>query len=360
MSLMKRSIPAILIILISSAPLVYYQLGSLVYEQAAATNPDCSGHSKYNTPDKFSSHLWDEKLEEGLYHENDTIAKDETSMSHYWFNEWKNVTIDVPDEPITLSAWVMEANESRPWVIFAHGIRSCKANHEVLLPAAMLHQADFNVVLFDMRDHGESSVEDGLVSAGQREYRDVLAVWQWIQTSHDVPPQSIGAVGISLGAGAVAIAFDQEPDLQAIFLDSSFSSMDLIIQEELEFGGFPLFLKDASIFAGKLQSGDNLVKHEPLSAGVNIGNRSMFITQSNDDVRIKIHHGKSLCGAATSNVENDGYVECWFENSSIAHDDSGQAGVLSHITLMLTQPDLYEEKLVGFFEQSLSNTSSVD
>ena len=92
---------------------------------------------------------------------------------------------------------------SQPWVILVHGIRSCKANHEVLIPAAWLHQAGFNVVLFDMRDHGESTVEDGLVSAGQREYRDILAVWQWIQDEKDVLPERIGALGISLGAGAL-------------------------------------------------------------------------------------------------------------------------------------------------------------
>ena len=93
-------------------------------------------------------------------------------------------------------------------------------------------------------------------------------------------------------------------------LMSPFSSMDRIISEELEFGGFPSFLKDAAVFAGKIQSGDNLVKFEPLSGAENIGNRSMFITQSNDDYRIKIHHGNSMCEGAKANVKEGGFVEC--------------------------------------------------
>jgi dipeptidyl aminopeptidase/acylaminoacyl peptidase len=228
-----------------------------------------------------------------------------------------------------------------------------------LIPAAFLHQADFNVVLFDLRDHGDSTVEDGLVSAGQREWRDVVAVWSWLQEEKGAEPQSIGLYGVSLGAGTAAIAFDQEKDIEAVFLESTFSSMDKIIKEELAFGGFPAFLKDAAVFAGKVSSGDNLVKYEPLSAAENIGNRSMFITQSEEDYRIKLHHSKSMCETAEANVAVDGHVECWFASSSIAHNDDGEAGILSHVTLMLTQPDAYRDHLVDFFETSLASGEAV-
>ena len=160
--------------------------------------------------------------------------------------------------------------------------------------------------------------------------------------------------GVSLGAGTAAIAFDVERDIQAVFLESSYSSMDKILKEELEFGGFPVFLKDAAIFAGKVSSGDNLVKFEPLSAAENIGNRSMFITQSEEDYRIKLHHSQSLCDAAQANVAEDGLVECWFAPSSVAHTDEGEPGILSHATLMLTQPDAYRDHLTSFFEASLA------
>ena len=248
MSGWKRAVPAILVLLIASMPIVYYQVGNLVYTQAAATNLECSGHSARNSPDEFSVELWNEDIAEGLFEKNETLAGD---LEHLWFDSWDNATIDVPDEEITLAAWVMESNESRPWVILTHGIRSCKANHEVLIPAAWLHQADFNVVLFDMRDHGNSSIEDGLVSAGQREWRDIVAVWSWLQDEKDVDASNIGIYGVSLGAGAAAIAFEQVEEIEAVFLESAYSSMDKILKEELEFAGFPAFLKDAAVFAGK-------------------------------------------------------------------------------------------------------------
>ena len=132
-----------------------------------------------------------------------------------------------------------------------------------------------------------------------------------------------------------------------------------IIHEELEFAGFPPFLKDAAIFAGKVSSGDDLVKHEPINAMKAVGNRSVFITQSLEDVRINIHHGQSMCDAAQSSVNEDGFVDCWFASSAIAHNDGDREGVLSHITLMLTQPDMYRDRLVGFFEDSIGTPDAV-
>ena len=351
MSGWRRTIPAVLVFLVASMPVVYFQLGNLVYTQAAASNLECSGHSERNAPDEFSVDLWNEDIDEAMFEKNATLAG---NLSHLWFDSWDNATIDIPDEEITLAAWVMESEPSRPWVILVHGIRSCKANHEVLIPAAWLHQADFNVVIFDMRDHGNSTIEDGLVSAGQREYRDVIAVWSWLQDEKGANASSIGLYGVSLGAGTAAIAFDVEQDIQAVFLESSYSSMDKILKEELEFAGFPVFLKDAAVFAGKVSSGDNLVKFEPLNAAKNIGSRSMFITQSEEDYRIKLHHSKSLCDAAQAYVAEDGHVECWFAPSSIAHTDEGEPGILSHVTLMLTQPDAYRDHLTSFFAQSLA------
>ena len=356
MSRGARTVPALLVLLVVSSPVVYYQLGNLVYTQAAASNLECSGHSARNQPDAFSVELWHEDVETVTHQKTETLA---SALEPLWFDEWANETIEVPGEPITLAAWVMEHNTSQPWVILVHGIRSCKANHEVLIPSAWLHQAGFNVILFDVRDHGNSTVEDGLVSAGQREYRDVLAVWQWLQDEKGALPEHIGALGVSMGAGAVTIAFDQEPRMQAVFLESPFSSMGTIIHEELEFAGFPPFLKDAAIFAGKVSSGDDLVKHEPINAMKTVGNRSVFITQSLEDVRINIHHGQSMCEVAQANVDESGIVECWFASSAVAHSDGDRDGVLSHVTLMLTQPDAYRDRLVNFFGSSLGQPDAV-
>ena len=145
----KRTVPALLVLLIASSPVVYYQAGNLVYTQAAANSPDCSGHSARNSPDEFSVELWQhEDVTTVTHQKNETLA---TNLEPLWFDHWENVSIDVPNESITLAGWVMEHGTDDPWVIVVHGIRSCKANHEALIPAAWLYQAGYNVILFDMR-----------------------------------------------------------------------------------------------------------------------------------------------------------------------------------------------------------------
>ena len=57
MSRWVRTIPAVLLLLVAASPVLYYQAGNLVYTQAAANSPDCSGHSARNSPDEFSVYV---------------------------------------------------------------------------------------------------------------------------------------------------------------------------------------------------------------------------------------------------------------------------------------------------------------
>ena len=53
-----------------------------------------------------------------------------------------------------------------------------------------------------------------------------------------------------MGAGTVGIAFAQEERMASVFLDSPSPTWGTIV-EELAFRGYPTFLKDAGIFAGR-------------------------------------------------------------------------------------------------------------
>ena len=66
-----------------------------------------------------------------------------------------------------------------------------------------------------------------------------------------------------------------------------------------------------------------------------------------------------MCEEAKKNVKEGGFIECWFDHSSISHFDSEEPGVLSHVTLMMTQTETYRGHLVSFFENSLSQNAAV-
>ena len=347
----KREIFPFLLMLFVLLPTGYYFAGSIVYNGVAFTNTDCWGNFDQNTPQQFAPLRNEIPLNESENSEN-ISSNIMTGLSQYWWDGYENATIDVKGEDIFLSAWYLEQNSSMPWVIFVHGIRGCKADGSILIPSGMLANAGFNVIVFDLRDHGESSIDDDRVSGGQDEWVDVVAVFHWLVDEKDADPNKIGIYGNSMGAGTAAIAFNLDDRMQSVWLESGYSDMGDIVVEELEFQGYPTFLGGAGIFAGKIIAEQNLIEYYPLDAGTEIGDRHMYITHGNQDKRVRQHHGEKMCNEALENGIADN-VECWFQDSVIRYDVGEGMASDEHVTLMLTTTLEYESRLVGFFSESL-------
>lgn len=316
--------------------MLYMAAGYVVYSQIAASSP-CTNHEE-NAPDAWWAHLY-----------NGSRVQDFDSEP-WWFNGTENVSIEVPDEPITLAGWWRAGDPDMPAVVLTHGIRSCKSNHTVLLPSSMLVKANYSVLMIDQRDHGESTIEDGKVSAGQKEWRDMVAAWNWVNETKGVDSARIGVFGTSMGAGAVAIAFTQETAIQAAFVDTTYYDMDRIIDSELRMAGFPTILRPAGVLAGQIASGDNIAEHQPGDAAMSIGDRHLFITHNIPDERIAIVHGIDMCEAANASVTAAGTAGCWFTDARLS--EGVEVGPHTHIVSMLVVTEEYEARLVGFFDEA--------
>ncbi|MGY8745520.1 MAG: alpha/beta hydrolase [Candidatus Poseidoniales archaeon] len=347
----KKEILPIFLMLIIFMPTGYYFAGKVVYDGVAYTNTDCWGNFDQNTPEQFAPLRNEVPLNESSNSENISSNIME-GLSEYWWPGYEHATIEVEGEDLFLSAWFLRQNESMPWVIFVHGIRGCKSGGELLISSGMLANAGFNVISFDLRDHGESSIDDNRVSGGQDEWKDVVAVFDWLVEEQGAEPDEIGLFGTSMGAGTVAIAFSLDDRMQSVWLDSGYADMGAIVVEELEFRGYPTFLGSAGIFAGKISAGQNLVEHYPLEAASEIGDRHMYVVHGNQDERVRLHHGTEMCEEAMKNGV-EGNIECWFKDSVIRYDVGEGMQSDEHVTLMLTDTDEYETRLVGFFTESL-------
>ena len=358
---LKREFFPFLLMLFVLLPTGYYLAGSMVYNEVAKTNTDCWGNFDQNTPEQFAPLRNEVPLNESENSENLT-SNIMDNLSQYWWPAYSHATIEVEGEGLFLSAWYYNQSETAPWVIFTHGIRGCKSGGELLIPSGMLLNAGFNVIVYDLRDHGESSIDDNRVSGGQDEWQDVVAVFDWLVEEKSADPNKIGLFGTSMGAGTSAIAFSMDDRMQAVWLDSTYADMGDIVVEELEFQGFPSFLGPAGIFAGKTWlpywltsedgSGMNLVEHYPLDAATEIGDRHMYVVHGNQDKRVRVHHGEEMCDEALKHGDEN-KVDCWFKDSVIRFDVGRDMESDEHNTLMLTDTDEYETRLVGFFTDSL-------
>lgn len=256
----------------------------------------------------------------------------------YFMPDYEAVRFPSREAAFTIAGWYVEAAPDAPAVIVVHGLGACKNSHTVLVPAGMLHNAGFNVLMLDMRDVNESDYEDGRFALGNEEYLDVLGGWDWLVNEKNIPPEHIGLVGNSLGAATVLIAFAQEPQVAAVFVDSPFENLPQIINEELDRNRYPHFLTPGGILMARLVAGDDVLAHNPYEAVEQANGRPLYVVHGTADTRINVRHSYQLQErAAAANAS----ATFWFP-----------AGV-EHVQAASAMTDEYETRLISFFSESL-------
>ena len=112
--------------------------------------------------------------------------------------------------------WLPTPSTPRGAIIIAHGLDHTR---QVMLPrAAFLVRGGYDVLLIDLRGHGESG--GSITSPGLLEARDVLGALRYIRSRADRKP--IVVLGVSYGAVACLIAAAQSSDIAAVISDGAF------------------------------------------------------------------------------------------------------------------------------------------
>jgi len=119
---------------------------------------------------------------------------------------------------IPLRGWWNPGDTSMPVIIFVHGLN--RSRLELLERAGESSKRGYGVLLFDLRNHGESG--KAYTTIGIFESRDVCAASKWVQEKAGGRPQVLW--GVSMGASSAILAAKQCPAFAAIISDSSFLS----------------------------------------------------------------------------------------------------------------------------------------
>jgi len=114
--------------------------------------------------------------------------------------------------------WLPAAAPARGTVVFAP---TGEYTRQVLLPrAAFLVYGGYNVLVFDLRGHGESGGR--FISPGLVEKRDVLGAIRYVRARGE--RGSIALFGVCTGGVASLFAAAESPNVRAVITDSAFSS----------------------------------------------------------------------------------------------------------------------------------------
>jgi pimeloyl-ACP methyl ester carboxylesterase len=119
---------------------------------------------------------------------------------------------------VPLRGWWSPGESEMPVIIFIHGLN--RSRLELLGRGADANRRGYGVLLFDLRNHGESG--KAYTTIGIFESRDVCAASQLVKEKAGARPQILW--GVSMGASSAILAAKQCPGFAAIVSDSSFLS----------------------------------------------------------------------------------------------------------------------------------------
>jgi fermentation-respiration switch protein FrsA (DUF1100 family) len=209
----------------------------------------------------------------------------------------------------------------------------------MLTVAGMLHLKGFNVLLFDLRDHGKSTIEDGKVSLGTKEYRDVMASVDWLIDVKDIDAKRIGIYGDSMGAATAAIAFGMDDRIQSLVLDNGYLDLNEVVREELQREGYPTWLAPGAIWAASIFGGETFLEPSPQLAFINHLDRPIFAMHGTADTRVLPHHTADMEVMAQQKKAN---LITWFADNAI------------HSGIKYMYPEEFSSRVSEFFALSLS------
>jgi fermentation-respiration switch protein FrsA (DUF1100 family) len=204
-------------------------------------------------------------------------------------------------EAVALSGWFIPGSSDRA-IIFVHGkdgCRTCGLEKSALLLAGRLQQRGFNILMFDLRGHGQSG--DGRFTFGLRERNDVLGAVDWLLT-RGFQAGKIGIHGESMGAAAAIGAAATEPAIGALVSDSSFAELMPVLESEFpKASGLPSFFLPPIMLFGSLLVGEDVASSRPIEELPRIAPRPIFIAHAINDPVIPVEHAERL--AALAGVE---------------------------------------------------------
>jgi fermentation-respiration switch protein FrsA (DUF1100 family) len=228
----------------------------------------------------------------------------------------------ITEDGIRLAAWYTPPRNSAV-ILLAHGY----GDNRPEWIHALLAKKGYGVLSWDARAHGESGGE--ISTIGYLEVLDVQAALDFVLTQPGV--EHVGAWGGSMGGATIIRAAADFPAIEAIFIDSSFASLD----EEFNYlVPYPLLNPLAKSLA-QIETGIQIDEIDPLADIGLISPRPVYIVHSLGDTVAPPDAGERLYNAA-------------FEPRYLWVEDDAP-----HLSIHLDNPRRYKNRLIGFFDEWL-------
>jgi len=244
---------------------------------------------------------------------------------------------DLPLEDVTfqsksgsmISGWFLQGKPDKGGVLLMHGVKADRL--QMLNRARFLFHEGYSVLLFDFQGHGESGGEH--ITFGYLESLDANAAYRFLKNR--LTKKSIGIIGVSLG-GASALLGDAAQNAQAVVLESVYPSLEEAISDRLKLylGSVGSSLTPLLSWQLKPRLGFEANELKPIEHIAKV-TAPVFLIAGEKDRHTTLAESKRLFAAATPPKK------LWIVKEGL-HEDYDAL-----------KPELYKEKIVAFFAQTL-------
>ena len=206
----------------------YYIAGFYVAYQILKIDHSCGLH------EGSLPNMWSTAVDAHQYKNiSQKILRENFPYKDYFLEDWQDVYFVSRDKDIKLNGWLFNYFPNRPIIIVTHGISpNGKCKSEANLIASFLVNKKFNVLTIDLRNYGQSDTVSSYDDLGLKSYNDILGAFDFLKKI-GFKSNSIGLHGISLGASTSIFAAHAEPEIRAVWADSSLAEFNMILKDEI-------------------------------------------------------------------------------------------------------------------------------
>lgn len=203
---------------------------------------------------------------------------------------WSTRTVD----GVTLRGWYLPTEARRNLIVLVHGMWSSWLEMAAL--GRDLHARGHDVLLFDLRGHGQS--DSSRLSLGRRERADLRAVLRWAE-DQGFSRDRIGWLGYSMGASTLLLEAAQNPEIQVVVMDSPYGDLPELLKTQLsKHSRLPSWFNPGILAAARWCFGvrtDDLV---PIRAARSWGNRPLLLIHGESDSIVPVRQAHQIAQAA--------------------------------------------------------------
>lgn len=286
---------------------------------------------------------------------------------------WNKINLpartDDKGERLMLTAYYMpsaDGAEKSPTVVVQHGNNVNINDHTVQTIGFFLRMAGYNVLMANLRNHGDSSESHNhVVSWANEEVYDLLGAWDYAVQDPDgvlggkKDPAQVAIMGFSMGGYIAKVAFGMEPRVPALLTDGAVQDARELLKWNLDkaFGGQGWLLIRQAWYWCKYLAGYNL---DELSPGVEMPRspqgRKLAIIHGNDDEKVPIEQNILYKNMLThiGAGKNRFFVEKeWYDDVLPKLPETTECS--AHCRMHLTHPKEYCKFVCEFFTHVFGN-----